>query len=786
VFRDFKHATRNTKYERGGKIMNKKTDELYFREPNCGPDCSTPRSARLRERRFRMGLEKCNMPEHYLQLQEEAKRIYVESALIDPGIARALALQHIVDNCDITLEEDTVLLGGEDPFFFNLMLPSLTSDGHARFGRAPDEASERLRQASAFYAACFEGHITTGLDDVLSQGIAGIRSRIEDKKPSFSEKLGFYSVEQNLFWESALIACNAVLTYTKRYREAAETLAKSTDDADKAAEWREAAEVLRRVPEYPAITFREALQSYWIVYILVTLEMGGCVPGGGLGLGRLDQFLYPYYTKDIEAGRLTRAEALELMELFLLCFRHVDYYTGHQQFTPGSQASLGGITPSGMDASNELTWLIMEASLRIAMPAPYISLRLHKDAPERYWQAAANYIVGGLGFPIVNDEVLVPAMLRHGRSLEDARDYICSCCYENTIPGREVFHPNASYLNFPLVLELSLNQGKSLLTDEQLGFNTPEPEYFSSFSDVMASFEQQLHYVCDRLVSLVNYADESHIAHRRYPTMSLFMDDCIASGKDVCAGGSHYNMTGCIVAGLPNVVNSLMAIKECVFSKKQMTISELMAALRTDFDGQEQLRRQLLAAPKWGNGDSNVDALAADVTKMLYSEFRHRTNPRGGRWQLALYSFVANHGLGVAVGASADGRRARALLTRNLNPSWGTDQQGPTGILRSLSNIDFTKFPNGSSLDLRFDPTPLLTKEGRAKFVGFLKGFVDLGVMTMQISMVDEETLRNAQQCPENYPHLMVKVAGYSARFIDLGPEEQEEIIRRTTQRLEQ
>jgi formate C-acetyltransferase len=227
-----------------------------------------------------------------------------------------------------------------------------------------------------------------------------------------------------------------------------------------------------------------------------------------------------------------------------------------------------------------------------------------------------------------------------------------------------------------------------------------------------------------------------------------------------------------------------MAIKECVFSKKQMTMSELMTALRTDFDGQEQLRRQLLAAPKWGNGDNNMDVLATDVTEMLYSEFRHRANPRGGRWQLALYSFVANYGLGAAVGASADGRRAKTLLTRNLNPSWGTDREGPTGILRSLSNIDFTKFPNGSSLDLRFDPAPLLTKEGRAKFVGFLKGFVDLGVMTMQISMVDEETLRNAQQHPENYPHLMVKVAGYSARFIDLAPTEQEEIIRRTTQRL--
>ena len=763
--------------------MSKKIDELYFRAPNCGPDCSTPRSARLRERRFRMGLEKRDIPEHYLQLQEEAKQIYVENAIIDPGLARARALRHIVDNCDVTIEKDTVFLGGEDPFFFNLMLPSLNSDGHARFGRAPDEASERLRKASVFYAACFEGHITPGLDDVLSQGIAGILSRIEDRLSDFRPESP-ESMKQKLFWESALISCDAVLAYAKRYREEAEALAKSTDNLEKAAEWQEAAEVLRRVPENPAATFREALQSFWIVYTLVTLEMGGCVPGGGLGLGRLDQFLYPYYAKDIEEGRLTKEKALELMELFLLCFRHVDYYTGHQPFTPGSQASLGGVTPAGADASNELTSLIMEASLRIAMPAPYISLRLHKDAPEHYWQVATNYVVGGLGFPIVNDEVLVPAMLRHGRSLEDARDYICSCCYENTIPGREAFHPNASYLNLPLVLELALNRGKSLLTDEQLGFNTPEPEDFSTFSDVMESFEQQFHYVCDRLVSLVNYADESHIANRHYPAMSLFMDDCIARGKDVCAGGAHYNMTGCIVAGLPNVVNSLMAIKECIFSKKQMTMSELMAALRTNFDGQEQLRRQLLAAPKWGNGDNNVDALATDVTEMLYSEFRHRTNPREGRWQLALYSFVANLSLGTAVGASADGRQARMLLTRNLNPSWGTDRQGSTATLRSLSSIDFTKFPNGSSLDLRFDPAPLLTKEGRAKFAGFLKAFVELGVMTMQISMVDEETLRNAQQHPENYPHLMVKVAGYSARFIDLGPEEQEEIIRRTTQQI--
>jgi pyruvate-formate lyase len=751
-------------------------EHLYFREPNLGPDCSTPRSARLRERRFRMGLEKRSIPDHYVKLQEEAKRIYAENALVDPGLARALALRYVVDNCDVTIEEDTVFLGGEDPFFFNLMLPALNADGHARFGRSPDEASERLRRASAFYAACFEGHITPGLDDILSQGISGIQGRIEDRLSDFRLESPD-SMEQKLFWESALLACDAVLAYARRHREAAEN---STKDA----ELQEAADILRRVPQYPAATFREALQSFWIVYILVTLEMGGCVPGGGLGIGRLDQFLYPYYKRDIEEGGLTREEALELMELFLLCFRHVDYYTHHQPYTPGSQGSLGGVTPAGVDASNELTYLIMEASLRIAMPAPYISLRLHKDAPENYWRAAADYVSGGLGFAVVNDEVLVPAMMRHGRSIEDARDYICSCCYENTIPGREAFHPNAAYLNLPLVLEFALNQGKSLLTGEQLGSSTPEPAKFETFADFMESFRRQLHYVCDRLVSLVNYSDESHIAHRRYPLMSIFIDDCIARGKDVCAGGAHYNMTGCIVAGLPNVVNSLMAIKECVFSRRQMTMPELVSALRTDFDGQEALQRQLLMAPKWGNGDDVVDTLATDVTEMLYSEFRHRTNPRGGRWQLALYSFVANISLGTAVGASADGRKAGEILTRNLNPSWGTDRQGPTATLRSLSNIDFTKFPNGSTLDLRFDPAPLKTPEGRAKFAGFLKGFVDLGVMTMQVSMVDEETLRDAQEHPEKHPHLMVKVAGYSARFVELARDEQEEIIRRATQRL--
>jgi formate C-acetyltransferase len=731
-----------------------------------------------------MGYEERAVAPVYVRLAEEAKRVFLDYEDIDPALARAQALAHIVGDCPVTLERDALLVGGENPFFFNLMLDTLGADLYARtLSSTSDPEAEKLCRATVFMGPCFEGHITPGLEFVLGQGIAGLCRRVQEHL----DNLAFADPadqERQQWYQAARLACDNVLTYARRYREEALRLAVQTEDAAWANELRQVAERLSRVPELPAQTFPEALQAFWLVYVLVTLEMGGCVPGGGLGLGRMDQYLYPYYQRDMTQGRLTRAEALEWMELFLLGFRHVDYYTAHQVYTPGSQASLGGVTPTGLDASNELTELIMEASLRIAMPAPYLSLRLHGEAPERYWQAAASYVIGGLGFPVVNDEALIPAFLRHGRSLTDARDYICSCCYENTIPGREAFHPNGVYLNLPYVLELALNGGRSLLTGQALGLDTGSAEAYSCFEEVWAAFRQQLGTIVDQVVGLVNRADEVHSACRRYPLMSLFFEDCIARGRDVCAGGARYNLTGCIVAGLPNVVNALAAIRHCVYEQQTVTMGDLLSALQADFYGHEDVRRQLLAAPKWGNGDRRVDDLSTAVTETLYGAFRHRRNARGGRWQVALYSFIANHQLGRVVGASADGRHAAASLTRNLNPSWGTDLSGPTAVLESMSRIDFSQFPNGSSLDLRFDPAPLESAEGRQAFVGFLKGFVSLGVMQMQISMVDTEMLLDAREHPERWPNLMVKVAGYSARFVDLTDEEKQEIIARTSQRL--
>ena len=309
------------------------------------------------------------------------------------------------------------------------------------------------------------------------------------------------------------------------------------------------------------------------------------------------------------------------------------------------------------------------------------------------------------------------------------------------------------------------------------------PAEMGSFAELRAAFDAQLSYIVEEIVTAANRADSAHAAHRRYPLMSLFIDDCLAQARDVCAGGARYNLTGFVAGGLPNLVNSLAAIRSCVFEQRQVSWAELTDALRTNFAHAESLRRRLLSAPKWGNADPRVDAFSGEIADRLYNELAPRANARGGRWQMALYSFVANHWMGERAGASADGRLAGDILTRNLNPTWGTDRKGPTAVLHSLSQIDFTTAPDGSSLDLRFDPALFATSEDRQTFIGFLKAFVDLGIMEMQISVVDTATLLDARAHPERHPHLLVRVAGYSARFVDLSPQEQEEIIGRSLQR---
>ncbi len=755
----------------------------YFQLPNSGPCCSTPRSSRLRQHRFDMRYINCDEPSEYTALAESAKDILLKTEVEDFAIARAQAMAYVVEHCPITLEKDSFLIGGENPFLFNVMLPALNADTY-QYIRQQASFSDDIKdmlESNIFTEPCFEGHITPGLEYILGLGTNGLRWRLQEQRSRWAATHP-EDMDRRRWYDAALKSCDNIERYADRLRLAALEMTELTDDHEWAAELKDAAAILTRIPRLPAETLHEALQSYWLVYILVTIEMGGCTPGGGLGLGRPDQYLYPYYCRDIDTGRLTRDQALELIECWLLNFQHCDYYTGHAIYTVGSQASLGGVTPAGTDASNDLTELIMEASLRIHMPTPYISLRLHKDAPERYWQCAANFVIGGLGFSIVNDEVLIPAFLRHGRSLVEARDYICSCCYEFTIPGREAFNPNGTYLNLPAILDLALHEGRRLQTGNRPGLRTPPATDFQSFDDVISAFDKQLDFVINKAVACANDSDNLRVAGRRFPMMSLFIEDCIAGGEDVCTGGARYNLTGMIVAGVPNVINSLTAIKHCVFDTGKLSMGDLLSAIDNNYEGYEYIRQQMMHASKWGNDDAETGAIASDVTDRIYNKLRVHSNARGGRWQAALYSFVANHFLGQSMGATPDGRRKGDILTRNLNPACGTDREGPTAVLQSLAHIDFTQFPNGGTLDLRFDPKPFITEQGRSSFIAFLKGFVALKVMQMQISMVDTETLLDARKHPENWSDLMVKVAGYSARFVDLSEIEKDEIIGRSMQ----
>lgn len=745
----------------------------YYQVPNKGENCSTPRSKALRKRRFDMGYEKPDKPAIYDEIAELAAKTVLDNQDKSPATARALALRAVIERAPVEFCPNSIFLGGENPFFYNLMLDALQNDAYGSACRMLlTDMDKRRSDVFMISQPCFDGHITPGCDLILAQGTSGLRLRVTEHLENARAQGKPQDVI--LFYEALLLSLDNIEYFAAKIAQKA---AESND-----AELIKAGEILTRVPKYPARSYREALQSYWIIHVLITLEMGGCMPGGGIGLGRPDQYLYPYYKNDIDRGELSQPQALEYTELFLLNFRHNDYYTPHQITTPGTHGSLCGITPTGYDATNELSLIFMEASLRIQMPAPYLSIRLNKKMSDASFRAVSNYITGGLGFPIVNDEVLIPAFLRHGRSLYDANDYICSCCYENTIPGRESFNPNSFYLNLAIILEAFLNKGYAIKGNGRVLEEEIDLSAIYTFDEFFNAYLDEMKHVLKDSTEMARRAEAYLMPRRSYPLMSLFMEDCIAKGKDICNGGSRYNLTGIIVSAIPNIVNSLSAIREVIFNNKAADLQQLSIALKNNFEGYDGLRAQLLKAPKWGNGIKEVDDLASVITECLYSVTRREVNPRNGRYQLALYSFIANVDMGQRMGASPDGRLAGEIITRNLNPSWGSDKNGPIEILRSLSSIDMTKFPNGTALDLRFDPTPFETQEGRDKFTDFLKGMMDLKVMQMQISFVDTQTLITAKAHPEQYPNLMVKVAGYSARFVDLTDIEKDEIIGRSAQ----
>lgn len=630
-----------------------------------------------------------------------------------------------------------------------------------------------------FMGANLLTHINYG--KVLSKGFNGIIEEAEAamenlsaSDPDIEEKKDFY--------KSIILSAEAVIDHAARYSKLALELANKAETGEHTQIFREIAEITAQVPAKPARTFREAVQSFWFT-VLALMHMD--VPTE-LPYGRLDQILFPYYQSDIDNGRLTQSEALELVEeLFIkvnrLCilleYVATKIYDGNNL---RQTVTLGGIDIEGRSAVNPLTYIILDAVDNLKLIYPNIAVRLHPDLPEAFWKRVVQIMTDGSNLiEVFNDEVIIPGFITRSFPTDASRDYIIAGCVQPIPAG--TYGPNCSaFVNGPKVLEMVLNGGKPFYSMFGDDVDLPAPE-FETYDDLWNGFRTQLKSVIKSAAEGMDVVDKVQHSLLVNPILSAVTDGTIESGKDVKAGGAQYNYTGMSIVGIGTVTDSLAAIKELVYDKKTFSLAEVIEWIKSDFDGYEPQRQMLInRIPKYGNDIQWVDKIAGDIANYFAEILGEHHTYRGGIYGPGLHT--ENHHIieGIMVAATPDGRKAGERLSTGCGPTSGMDRNGPTASLRSFASIDYTKMMSGSSANMRFNPSVLRLDNQIDQFRAMLRAYFKLGGQHLQISVVDAETLRDAQKNPENYQDLIVRVTGYSARFVELTEALQEEIIRRS------
>jgi len=626
------------------------------------------------------------------------------------------------------------------------------------------------------------GHASPDYEKVLRLGLKGIKNKIRAKikKLDIANPDDF---ERKIFYDAALIICDSIIAFSKRYAAEARRLAKREKDVQRRLELEKIGQICDRVPANPAKTFHEALQSLWFTYLSFRLWENGA----SWVFSRFDQYMYPYYKQDIDENRITPEDAKELLQAFFIkCnevggklydLKNARLYAGNPY---GETITLGGIKENGEDSTNELSYLCLDAIAEIGLPHPEIAVRVHDKTPNKFLLKACKIISLGYGFPkLFNDKIVIQSLLSQGVPLKDARNYCIVGCVEPEIPHKTNGWHNAGLINLAKCLELALNNGVCRLTKKQLGLQTGDPTRFTSFEEVLKAFEKQLKYFVRLLIIADNVCEKAHMDFDPQPLASILIDNCLDRGLDWVKGGARYNWTGIQGIGLANVADSLAAIKKLVFDDKKVTMSELITGLDENFEGKEDLRFMLLNAPKYGN-DNYVDQIANTIVRMFHDITEKFINPRGGHYRTGLYSLTSNIPFGKAVGALPDGRRSGEPLSDNVSPMRGRDIQGPTAVFKSVAKLDLALVHNGALLNMKFTPWVLRTEDDLIKFASLIRAYFDLGGFHVQFNVISRDTLIDAQKHPEKYRNLLVRVSGYSAYFVELSKEVQDEIISRT------
>ncbi|NPV68283.1 MAG: glycyl radical protein [Anaerolineae bacterium] len=580
------------------------------------------------------------------------------------------------------------------------------------------------------------------------------------------------------------IAAQALIRFAERHAERARELAAQTADLRRKQELERIAAVCEHVPAHPPRDFWEALQYYWFVHLGVTTELN---PWDAFNPGRLDQHLEPFYRQGLADGTLTREMAEELLHCFWIKFNNqpappkVGVTAAESStYTDFAQINLGGLKPDGSDGVNEVTYLLLDVIEEMRLLQPSSSIQVSKKSPDRFIKRAARIIRTGFGQPsIFNTDAVIQEMIRAGKSIIDARNGGTSGCVETGAFGKENYNLTG-YFNLPKVLEITLHNGVDPRTGKRIGLETGDPRHFTSFEELFAAFERQLRYFIDIKIRGNNVIERLYATYMPAPFLSLLIDDCIATGKDYHDGGARYNTSYIQGVGLGSITDSLAALKYHVFEQRTFSMDALLAILAEDFEGHQRERQLLLnRTPKYGNDDDYADAIMVRVFEAYFNAIDGRPNTRGGRYCIDLLPTTCHVYFGSVIGALPDGRRAWQPLSEGISPVQGMDRHGPTAVLRSAAKMDHVR-TGGTLLNQRFTPQVLASDDDLDKLVQLVRTYFRMDGHHIQFNVVDSATLRDAQQHPEQYRDLIVRVAGYSDYFCDLGRALQDEIIART------
>ncbi len=635
------------------------------------------------------------------------------------------------------------------------------------------------------------GHIAPDYPKVLNKGMNGIIKEAEDR----INDLKLWepgAIEKKEFLEAVIISLRAAINFAKRYAKLAKEMAEQETDPKRKAELKQIAEHCEWVPGSPVRTFWEALQSLFFTHLIVQIESNG----QGIAYGRFDQYMYPFYQKDISEGRLTPEEIVQLLECLWIKTNEINkvrswdatrVIMGHQTW---QQVTLGGQTRDGRSAVNDLSWLALEATANLKIVSPSVSVRWWNECPDDFLLKCCEVInIHRGGMPQMhNDEVIIPSQLGVGISLEDAYDYCNLGCVSPAEPGKSRREGISAGYNMHKVLEMTLYGGRDPRTGIQLCPNPGNKDLstFESFEELMTTLKRQLEYYDRQGIIGLMCTDRAYAELTPTPYASALMDDCIQKGMDIEWGGAHYNTIFLRGVGMANVGNSLAAIKKLVFEEKKLTGDQILHAMQTHFEDTSttptgpEIQNMLLAAPKYGNDDDYADLLVKEVTSHAMRDTRSYTDWKGARGGFALLPVTQNIPFGEVTGDTPDGRKAGVPLADGCSPTQGTDIKGPTAAVKSVAKLDHVLADNGTLLNQKFNPSFLQDVTGLRKLAALIKTYFDLKGQHIQFNVVSTETLRNAQKHPEEYADLMVRVAGYSASFTILDRALQDDIISRT------